>query len=382
MMRETGISLYPEFMQPNALEAYTAQAAACGVTRVFMSMILKNLHFRGAAGPEAESFDRAFARCREYGFDVTVDLNGETAAAMGGALAALSALAARGASCARIDSGMDAHALAALSGNAAGMRIEINASDIDVSTPARRARMEEAFDVLAREGERQNLSAGFNFYPRTGTGLALERVRETLAFLHAHGIKASAFAASLASESILHRQGHGVCTVEAFRDVPPGTAAKALFLEGMDSVYIGDLAASPGELRAMRRAREREEIVLPVVYYPECPKALRAAIADTLLFSRTDTPERVVRATQTRGISVAPARRAERGRYAVTVDNVLSDQYMGEVQIMLCDMPACAEANVAGFLHPDAVPLLPYLRSGAQAFRLYDYADTEEDFLC
>ena len=173
-----------------------------------------------------------------------------------------------------------------------------------------------------------------------------------------------------------------MCTVEAFRDVPPGTAAKALFLEGMDSVYIGDLAASPGELRAMRRAREREEIVLPVVYYPECPKALRAAIADTLLFSRTDTPERVVRATQTRGISVAPARRAERGRYAVTVDNALSDQYMGEVQIMLCDMPACAEANVAGFLHPDAVPLLPYLRSGAQAFRLYDYADTEEDFLC
>ena len=44
-----GISLYPDFMDEAALDQYVREAAGMGFRHVFLSLILEELHFAGAA---------------------------------------------------------------------------------------------------------------------------------------------------------------------------------------------------------------------------------------------------------------------------------------------------------------------------------------------
>lgn len=68
-----------------------------------------------------------------------------------------------------------------------------------------------------------------------------------------------------------------------------------------------------------------------------------------------------------------PFRTGPRPRFCVTVDNCRSGQYMGEMQIMLEDLPPCPEANVVGWVPPDAQVLVPFLRDCSRRFRLTEY---------
>ena len=364
-----GISLYPEFMDDGVLRSYIGNAAALGYRRVFLSFLLKELRFQGAAGPESPFFDRAIACCHEYGIQVTADVNDQVMDAFGAPEDAVSILAHRGLDVIRADSALPGGILNALART--GLVLELNAADLDPASP-------DGYSRAVREVERllSHLPAGqvrgcFNFYPRTGTGLSLSRVRDTSVFLHDYGIPAAAFVSSLSAPPVLHDHGRGVCTVECLRDVPPEIAASALGLCGVDEVLFGDLSASQAELSALSAACADSAVRLPVVYCRDCPQEVRQRLAEHVLTNREDSPEYVLRATATRGLSVEPTRTGPRPRCSVTVDNSRSAQYRGEIQIMLRDMPACEEANVVGFIHPDAWVLLPLL--SGHSFRLIPY---------
>lgn len=371
---ETGISLYPDFTDTSEMEAYVYNAATLGYRHVFLSFILEELHFAGAAGPESAVFDHAIACCRAHGLRVVGDVNPEVINGFGTPAGAVAALARRGLSCLRADSVLHDDVLDGLAD--AGMEMEFNAADFALATPVACAWAAEEMERLLAHLRAEQISGCFNFYPRTGTGLSLARVRETTAFLHGYGLKTAAFVSSLTARPVLHAQGRGVPTAECLRDTPPELAARVLDCCGVDRVLFGDVSASDAELRALARACGNEVIDLPVVYCRDCPEEVRSHLAACVVANREDAPEYVLRCTATRGLVVEPARTGPRSRYSVTVDNSRSAQYRGEVQIMLRDMPACAEANVIGFIHPDAHILLPFLTESQVHFRMVPYPGT------
>ena len=363
-----GISLYPDFMDEAALDRYVREAADLGFRHVFLSLILEELHFAGAAGPDSPVFDRAMARCHAAGMTVTADINPEVMEGFGSPEEAVADLKRRGVDILRADSALDETVLAALAH--AGMGIELNAADLDASTPEGRSKADGEIKRLLDSLPAEMVRACFNFYPRTGSGLSLDRVRQTTAFLHTYGIHTAAFVSSLTAPPVLHAHGRGVCTAECLRDVPPEIAAAVLRCCGIDEVLFGDLTASRAELAALAGCCRDEVLSVPVVFCRDCPEELRKQLTGVTLSNREDSPEYILRATATRGVSVPPFRTGPRPRFSVTADNSRSAQYQGEIQIMLRDMPACEEASVIGFVHPDAHVLLPFLTDYRLAFRL------------
>lgn len=369
---EWGISLYPEFTQPDLLRSYVGRAAELGCRRVFLSLILSHLNFSGALSPESEDFDRVFSLCRDKGLAVTVDVDDVLLSALAGTTEeAVAQLARRGVDCLRIDSGASAPLLDAAKRH--GLRVELNAADLDVSTPPRRQAGEALVRELLSRFQPQEVQGCFNFYPRTGTGLSLGRVEAVAEFLHGCGIQTAAFVSSLSAEPVLHAPGRGVCTVEVLRDTSPETAAAVLRCCGVDAVLIGDVSATQEELTALSAACAGEVLSLPVVFHRDCPEHVRYALTHTAFANRSDAPEFVLRGTETRGTPVQPFRTGPRPPFCVTVDNCRSAQYMGELQIPLEPLPPCREANVAGWVLPDAQVLVPFLRDGSRRFRLTEY---------
>lgn len=368
---ELGISLYPEFMDADPLYIYVQRAASLGYRRVFMSLILNHLNFSGAVPPDSQLFDRTFALCRDCGMRVTVDADSEALDALGGIKPAIARLRRRGVDCIRIDSGISEEMLEAVAEQ--GLGVELNAADVDVSTRERRREADKLLQMLLSRLKPQDIQGCFNFYPRTGTGLSLPYVTDTAAFLRQYGIRTAAFVASLSARPVLHGPGRGVCTVEALRDTPPEIAAAVLRRCGLDAVLFGDVSATADELEAVAALCADEVLSLPVVFNRDCPETLRQTLTHTVFANRSDRPEFVIRGTETRGTAVEPARTGPRSAFCVTVDNCRSGQYMGEMQIMLTDMPPCPEANVVGWVPPDAQVLVPFLEDCTCRFRLTEY---------
>ncbi len=368
---ELGISLYPEFMEEKLLHAYVERAASLGYSRIFLSLILNQLNFSGALPPNSKVFDNAFAVCKDHGMKITVDVDDEMLKGLGETDDAIACLRRRGVDCLRIDSGISEQLLNAAARQC--LQIELNAANLDVSTPARLAEAEALMEKLFSHLAPQNIQGCFNFYPRTGTGLSLDYVARTTAFLHRHGIQAAAFVSSLSAKPVLHGPGRGVCTAEVLRDTPPEIAGSVLRCCGIDAVLFGDCYATEAELTALSEACAGESFFLPVVFHRDCPKALRQVLTHTDFANRCDSPEFVIRGTDTRGTAVEPFRTGPRPRFCVTVDNCRSAQYMGEMQIMLDDLPPCSEANVVGWIPPDAQILVPFLRDCSRRFRLTEY---------
>ena len=95
-------------------------------------------------------------------------------------------------------------------------------------------------------------------------------------------------------------------------------------------------------------------------------------ILNTIIFiSRDDRADFVIRGTYSRKIlMIEPNLTIERKKYAITIDNVLSNRYSGEMQIMLKDLPAQRNINVVGYIKPYATILLDKIHSCDVAFRL------------
>lgn len=366
---EWGISLYPEFMDSASLRDYVERAASLGCRRVFFSLILHQLNFSGALPPESEVFDRVFSLCGEKSLRITADVDDTLLSGSPGSLdEAVARLRRRGVDSLRIDSGVSSPLLDAAQRH--GFHLELNAACLDVSTPERRLAGAAMIETLLSRFAPQAVQGCFNFYPRTGTGLSLRSVSDTAAFLHSYGIQTAAFVSSLTADPVLHAPGRGVCSVEVLRDTPPEIAAAVLGCCGIDAVLFGDVSATPAELSALSSACAQEVISLPVVFHRDCPEEVRYALTHTSFANRSDPPEFVLRGTETRGAPVQPFRTGPRPAFCVTVDNCRSAQYMGELQIPLRPLPPCHEANVVGWISPDAQILVPFLRDSSRRFQL------------
>jgi len=372
-MREIGISVYPCFYSIEKIKDYLIKAQKYGFKKVFTSLILNDLDFRNTRHVEPGEYKEFFALCRELGLKACADINDKVFYSLGCSVDNLKPLYEMSIEAIRIDSGFSGEEYILLTKNSYNIKIEANASILCAKGDNTYKEIEGFLNKIKRLGNINNLTACHNFFPRKDTGLKLEDMKDINELFKSFDIKIGAFVASQLSPPDLHSPGHGICTIEAHRYLPPQYAMQELFAAGFDYVLIGDSFAEENELAAMSEAFRKDYIEIPVVFNEYIDEHVKQQILNTTLKSREDQPDYLIRATNTRGITVNPRYCADRPKFTVTLDNSKSLRYMGELQIALKDMGSCSEANVVGFVHPYGQRLLEYIKYGANSFRLVEY---------
>jgi len=375
MKHEAGISLYPDMTAPAETKAYLEKAAGLGYRRAFLSMILDNLNFAGAAKPDAPVFADTVALCNQNGLAVWCDLNEDTIAYFGGLEQSLTRLAEIGLHGVRIDSGLTPEELAAVTCHPSGICLQLNCAGLRADRLRSVRAAEELFDMLSKRGDLSRVEACFNFYPREGTGIAETSVAGACEILHRYPIRVSAFVASRTVPSLLHEPSRGVPTVERLRNVDPYTAGRILTFLGVDDVLFGDGSASDAELAALQEALSDGPTRLRVHYDAQISSETVLALGSVVFENREDEPVALLRGTASRGLRLEPFACCAGAYGDVTVDNTTSAQYAGELQILLADHPARSFANIVGRVCEDDLPLLEYLRDASRPYTVKQFLE-------
>lgn len=361
--RKVGVSVYPGLGIPLERQlGYLGQAAQCGVDKVFTSLLLPVT--MGRDPTEVAGEVRALAaRARELGMEIESDVSESVFAVFGIREEDLEPFVAMGLTGIRIDTGFSPERIAAMSRNPYGLRVGVNCA---MTSPGDLERLLEL-------GQRDRLTASFNFYPRPETGVSLRFVAAKARPFAEQGVPVIAFVPSQCARRLpLYA---GLPTVEEHRYLSPERGARHLFATGVVSeVVVGDPFASEEELRRLVSVTQEEGVALAVRFRGDMTEAERQVVScrhvvrpdEAAWAIRSDVGRKVV----AEGLVVLPRPAEERPRLAVTVDNVNYGRYMGELQICLRDLPADPRVNVVGCVDSYDEPLLDLLGGGA-VFRLY-----------
>jgi len=361
---EYGISVYPDFYGPSELTAQIERAAKLGYTRCFTSIQLGNLGFEHTKTDADKDFQFLFDLCDKHGLIVHADINDRVLKQLGGSPSDLSVIAKMKIKVLRLDGGFSDLDVAVMTKNPYGIKIEDNSSM--VHEPASR------INTIKTHGDLTHYVACHNFFPRNDTGLSFETTVELASLYAAHGIQNGVFIASLTSPNDLNASGTGVPTVEDHRYTPPHVAFSELRNTGLfDIILFGDSVPDQEELEAVAHAAKLDYVEIPVWLDKSLPDVQRKLVTESLLWSRPDQPERLIRATQTRRqLNIQAHHCLNRPAYSITIDNVLSNRYEGELQIMLQDLSPSPVANVIGQVKPYGLRLLQQILAQRLPFKL------------
>jgi hypothetical protein len=361
---EYGISVYPDFYSKDDLKSQVLRAAQLGYNRIFTSIQLGNLGFEKTKENATQDFQFLFDLCDLHKITVHVDINDRVLKSMGGSPKDLSCIAKMKIKVLRLDGGFSDNEVALMTKNPYGIKIEDNSSMVD--SPVNR------IETIKKEGDLSHYVACHNFFPRNDTGLSFEDTVMMAKQYASYGIQNGVFIASLVSPNDLNASGNGVPTVEDHRYTPAHIAFSELRNTGLfDYILFGDSVPSDEELQAVARIAQLDYVEIPVWLDHNLPESLKKIVTETLLLSRPDQAEFVLRATQTRHQGNIQVHHAiHRCAYSITIDNIKSNRYEGEIQIALKDLPPTPVANVIGQVKPYGARLIQQIKYKALPFKL------------
>lgn len=361
---EIGLSVYPDFYRFEVIEKQLRLAKELGYTRVFTSIQLGNLGFENAVERANDDFLRLFKLCRELGIKSHVDLNAAVFEQVGAKLDDLKPLVDMNIDVIRLDGGFVDEEIVQLTNNPYGLIIEDNASYPDV--------LWDRVDQIKAKGNIANYRACHNFYPRNETGLDFEDAVGTAEILDDMEVGCGAFITSQSSPRDLNPSGQGIPTIEEHRFLPPEIAFSELRNTGVfDMLLFGDGLPSEADLRAVSAIAKKDYVEIEAWLDRDLPADQHKLFSETILWSRPDQPKLLLRATQTRKkVSVPASRCLARPYLAITLDNVLSNRYEAEVQIMLEDLGPSPVANVVGQVKPTCKRLVNQVKYKQYPFKI------------
>ncbi|GLI57249.1 hypothetical protein PM10SUCC1_27630 [Propionigenium maris DSM 9537] len=228
---------------------------------------------------------------------------------------------------------------------------------------------EEVLEELMELGvSPEEISMGYDCYPRRDTGISIELLRERNKVFKRYGMEVMAFVGS--QNKRMGPLFEGMPTVEAHRNLNILVGTQELLAEGCDVVLIGDTMASGKELRAIGEITEGEWL-LPTKGYPMSSE--EREIFEGFHRERIDQGEYVVRSrnlSEEGVLKEIPQKIcSERKAGSVTIDNCLYGRYQGELQIVKRNLSADERVNVVGRVE-DRGRLLNRIKPGDR-FRLY-----------
>lgn len=385
-MKTIGISIYPDFDKKEKIKEQLDFAKQLGYSIVFTSMQLGDLGFENTEVGLNDDFHFLFNYCHELGMEIHADINDRMLFYLGAQIDNLKPIYDLNIKVLRLDGGFSDQEVAVMTHNEYGIKIEENASMLQF--PKRR------IETIAKVGCIHNYCACHNFFPLNETGLSYKDTLKSTLLFKSYGIQVGVFIGSLCSSNELNSIGRGIVTIEEQRYKPSYIQAMELFShEEYDYVIFGDTHPSLEEIKRVSEVAkndtfevikkkyniEKVEEELDGIYCIELPvwlnknieNSLRKQLTSMVFVARSDQPRCLIRATQSRGLSyVKIDNPVQRTALSITLNNHLSNRYMGELQITLEELPSVGYANVIGQVKPYARQLLEEIKYGNVAFVL------------
>lgn len=357
-----GLSVYPHIHDINEIIAYLKMAKTYGYQDVYTT-IQSPVAWCGSQ--LKQTYQVLFDFCRNENIIVHVDINKNIMDKVKASPTNLRPFKEMGIDIIRLDFGFeDDDLVSQMTLNSDGIIIEENAS--------MQSDIEKRLECIEKKGDLSQVIAFHNFFPREETGLALSDVVINSKLLKNKNIKVGGFINALNIPNVIFGLSNGLCTVENHRHKPSYISAGELMATNcFDYMFFGDCFVSEKDLMIVSEMVKNDSVYLPVNYLSNVPPKLIEALELISFQSRTDQPERVLRATQSRGIiEVEPFNNIEIEKGSLTIDNKLANRYHGELQIALETLSAKSYVNVIGSIDPIASDLLLLLKKGSIAFRI------------
>lgn len=358
-MGPLGISVF--FGMNQTLEQnsrYLKLAREIGYTRLFTSLHIPE----SSAAVLVREARILLHQAAELGFSVTADISPQTWDQFG---ISASQLAGLGIETLRIDYGIGPKQIKELA-QSTGLRIEVNASTMTENL------LIQMFDAGIDHG---CLSACHNYYPRPETGLSYDLLVQRSKVFMAKNIPVAAFIPCRTNpRGPIHA---GLPTLESHRNMRSVDAARQLWASGVvDTIIWGDPLVTEVELIAVAQLPKKNGDPLILRMIPACNNRDIDWLRHSVHTNRIDAASVVVRSQESRSLhcnQVLPQPAQTRQRGDVTVDNSNFGRYMGELQIVLQDLPTDERVNVIGRIVSEDLCLLECVHP-ARRFMLQEVA--------
>lgn len=348
-----GISIY--FGLDNTVEEnikLLVDAHELGFTRIFTSLHIPEANYSILKTQVHEFFKLA----KKYNMDIISDISPNTFKFLDLEPMDLKGLGDMGVKTIRIDFGYTEEEISKMTKNPYGIKIQLNASTIT----------EEFFENLdIYSPNYRNVDALHNFYPRVGTGISEECMKEKNTILSKRGIRACAFVGSNnRKRGPLH---DGLPSLEDHRGIEVREAANHLYALGNKSVFIGDSLPSKSELEDLSElCPDAVELCIELKEYDNVTLRL---ITETYT-QRTDEARDAIRASESRlllkGDKIKPLNTVDKEYGDITIDNENYMRYMGELQILKFSQKGDYRTNVVASVLQKHFYLLKYINGGVK----------------
>lgn len=200
------------------------------------------------------------------------------------------------------------------------------------------------------------ISVLHNFYPKTDTALSLDYFKTMNEVFVDLGIKTMAFVPGDKLKRFPLYEG--LPTVEKHRQQHPFVAAVELIEScGINHILIGDSEAEFTTLSWIQDYMENKVMHIPAHFTPE-----HQDFYEKEHTVRRDLSDAIIRVINPRVPDIDIRNNNNRKKGSITMENKLSGRYSGEVQIVKKDFLMSARANVIGFVHPDFVDILEFIK--------------------
>lgn len=344
-----GVSVYPDFENPEEMERtyqYIRVANALGFDEVFSSLHIPEKDVSGFLA-EMAALGRLVHQC---GMEFTLDVSGKEMKRFltdAGQFAQFQQIPV---DWLRMDFGFDRNAIRSMLEKLSLKGLMCNASVLTE---------EEIRELVYMAGNwgGVKLRAHHNFYPRPETGISMEFLCAKSRLYQPYEIPVTACVPAFSHP----RQPlfAGLPTVERHRFLSSGDAAAELKRTGLiDSVLIGDPLAGEEELRDVAEVCRNKPVTLRVLTEKGISERERSILFGGIHHARPDCPETAIRSQSSRemaaiGPAIPPRKSSGRRRFDITIDNENYCRYSGELQLLLCDLPADHRVNIAAHICPE-----------------------------
>lgn len=251
----------------------------------------------------------------------------------------------------RLDYGFSEDDIVRLS-NEASYYLELNASTIKIDKLKRL--IEKGLNV-----ERVRLS--FNFYPKLYTAHDIETVYEKTKCFKKLGFSVGAFIPS--HTGFRPPIYEGLPSVESHRKMKLDEAIEELKACDVDIIYFGDAYASIDELKTVKDHLCNEHLITLNLYNGA---EIFDGQLDNVFIIRPDLNSLMLRVSSSRTSNkIETFNTINRKKYDVTIDNHLFKRYMGEINIILNELPNDERVNVIGYIETTDV-VINSIKNGAK----------------
>lgn len=253
----------------------------------------------------------------------------------------------------RVDYGFSNEEIAFMSQH---IKVVLNASTITENDVA---------ELTHYKAQFPEMFAMHNYYPRPETGLDKKQFQQKNQWLKTMGFTVAAFVSG--DKELRGPLYQHLPTLEDHRNIHPLAAAIDLLTDcQVDDVYIGD-----PEIDEITREQFNHYInESAIIFYAD-------AVDQSPYFknvlglhqNRWDPAKDVLRSAEARFKKIepiAPYATIKRRRGSITIDNEKYQRYMGEIQVVVHDLPADEKVNVAGQIRTYDQSLLDWCKAGTQ----------------